>query len=100
MNQLIGLKSEFIIEEQQMLKGEKQNDKLLHLKKILPPFNLSAKRVKNIYKIENLMYEKDSIDSTNLLNAIQECEESGSRHLSNPKKFPESIRYVHIYRIC
>jgi hypothetical protein len=85
-----------------MLKGEKQNDKLVHLKKILPPFNSSAKNPQNIYKIENLMVEKDSIDTTNVMNAIEEYEETGGnqptsliiRNFEKTQDMPLFIRFI------
>lgn len=102
MGQLIGFKSEFIAEEQEENEGQKQNDKLLHLKQILPPFNFSAKSPSSIYKLQNLMYERDSIDPAFLEAAIEECSQSGSRAFAAAKrqKSPESTRSAATWRTC
>ena len=80
---MIGLKGDSILEEQELLKGQKQNNRLLHLKQILPPFNSSAKTARSIYKMENLMFEVDCIDTNNLQNAIKEHEEGKGRRLTS-----------------
>jgi hypothetical protein len=76
------LKGDTIVEEQEMLEGQKKNEHLQHLKQILPPFNSSSKSAKNIYKIENIISEAESIDCTNLQNAMTEFQESKGRHCS------------------
>lgn len=82
MDQLIGVKSGFVAEERELLAGQKQSDRLARLKQILPPFNFSAKSAKNIYRLENVVFERESIDTANLQNAIEECSETGSGPLS------------------
>lgn len=57
-------KIETLQREKELRQGEKQNDKINSLKSVLPPCNFSANKIENIYKIEDIMINENSIDVT------------------------------------
>ena len=65
------MKVNVVNEEQLMNKGQKENDKMVHLKSILPPFNYSATKPENIYKLEDIIFHEEEINTEYMDRAIE-----------------------------